>query len=127
MNVKNDDLNSIKALNILAIILFLIGLMQIGGYVFNLSMVRGFGAALTVAPFPKVFSDVDGVETFTSTFVLEYTDDAGKAHKVEITPGGSIPNYPGRITGAMFMVLLYRTGLHQNFRNVFSTGCSPMA
>jgi hypothetical protein len=38
-----------------------------------------------MAPFPKVFSDVDGLETFASEFTLHWRDGRG-AHAMPITP-----------------------------------------
>ena len=76
----------IKTINLIAILLFFLGLSQMVGYLFNLKILRGLGAALTIAPFPKVFSDVDGIETFALTFILEYTDENGKRHALKITP-----------------------------------------
>lgn len=55
------------------------------GYLAGARPLRGVGAALGLAPFPKVFSDVDGLETFASTFTLRWSDD-GREHAVAITP-----------------------------------------
>lgn len=46
---------------------------------------RGIGAALAMAPFPKVFSDVDGLETFASEFTLRWRDARGE-QALPITP-----------------------------------------
>ena len=82
----NDQFKKIIRINGIAIIVFFLGLSQIGGYLFDLKIFRGLGAALTMAPFPKVFSDVDGVETFASSFVLEYSGDTNERHRMAITP-----------------------------------------
>lgn len=56
------------------------------GYIANVPALRGLGAATVIAPFPKVFSDVDGFETFAADFVLQGMDGAGVAFSREITP-----------------------------------------
>jgi hypothetical protein len=84
-----DDLPTSKGAvprNVAAIVLLVFGLSQMAGYALQLRALRGIGAASVVAPFPKVFSDVDGVETFASRFVLEYTGTDGKPGRLEVTP-----------------------------------------
>ena len=39
-----------------------------------------------ISPFPKVFSDVDGIETFASVFELLYTDSQNETQQLKITP-----------------------------------------
>lgn len=46
---------------------------------------KGIGAASVAAPLPKVFSDVAGLETFASDFVLEVETRRGVVRR-EITP-----------------------------------------
>ena len=47
---------------------------------------RGIGAATGASPAPKVFSSVHGLETFTSEFIVEWTDNEHQAHAVKLTP-----------------------------------------
>jgi len=49
-------------------------------------MLRGIGFASAIAPFPKVFSDVDGLETFASDFTLILTSDQGMITEIPISP-----------------------------------------
>ncbi len=75
-----------KTANIAAMVLTLLGCAQMLGYLVDSRALRGLGAASMIAPFPKVFSDVDGLETFASEFTLRWRDAAGQAHAVPITP-----------------------------------------
>ena len=83
---RKKDVDGVVVRNILSLVIFIIGLSQMAGFVLNLRAVRAIGAATVIAPFPKVFSDVDGVETFASKFILEYTSASGEVSELEITP-----------------------------------------
>jgi hypothetical protein len=72
--------------NVLALIVTAIGCTQMIGYVIGSRELRGIGAATCAAPFPKVFSDVDGLETFASTFELSWRDPAGNEVSRPLTP-----------------------------------------
>lgn len=72
--------------NLLAIALLLFGCLQMAGYLFHAPALRGIGAASAAAPFPKVFSDVDGYETFAADFTLRGRDGAGAPFELRITP-----------------------------------------
>ena len=72
--------------NAVALILGIIGCTQMVGYITGNVVLRGFGAATTASPLPKVFSDVDGLETFASEFTLRYRDTAGTVRELPITP-----------------------------------------
>lgn len=74
-----------KLANLSALTLTAVGCFQMIGYVAESRALRGIGAALAMAPFPKVFSDVQGLETFASDFTLHWRDNAG-AHALAITP-----------------------------------------
>ncbi len=69
-----------------AIALGLIGLLQIMGHLVGMKALKGIGAATAASPFPKVFSDVNGLETFASEFVLHYRMESGEERKLPITP-----------------------------------------
>ena len=69
-----------------ALTLGLIACMQMLGYATGNRVVRGIGAATVIAPLPKVFSDVEGLETFASEFTLRYRDARGTASEMRITP-----------------------------------------
>lgn len=49
------------------------------------SAVKGISAATLASPAPKVFSAVRGLETYSTRFFLEWTDQQGEEHSLEIT------------------------------------------
>jgi sterol desaturase/sphingolipid hydroxylase (fatty acid hydroxylase superfamily) len=67
-------------------ILLVVGLLQMAGDVFGVGALKGFGAATGASPAPKVFSSAHGLETFTSEFVVEWTDKEGRVHAARLTP-----------------------------------------
>jgi hypothetical protein len=69
-----------------AVVLGLLGLSQMAGDLFGVRTLKGIGAASAMAPCPKVFCDVNGLEGFTSTFILRLTGRDGCLHEIEITP-----------------------------------------
>ena len=62
-----------------------IGCLQMVGHATGSTVMRGIGAATTVAPFTKVFSDVNGFEPFASEFTLRYRDAGGTLVETGIT------------------------------------------
>lgn len=77
---------SIAARNTLAALLLIFGHLQMLGYLIDAPALRGLGAASAAAPFPKVFSDVDGFETFAADFFLRGLDGEGQPFELAITP-----------------------------------------
>ena len=69
-----------------ALTLGVIGCLQMLGYVTGSRLLRGIGAATAASPLPKVFSDVDGLETFASEFTVRYRDARGTTSETRITP-----------------------------------------
>jgi hypothetical protein len=77
-----------------AAFLLVIGLLQMTGDVLiqvagknkAFLLLKGVGAATTASPAPKVFSAVEGYETYSTCFFLEWTDNAGTGHELELTP-----------------------------------------
>ena len=69
-----------------AIFLLALGLLQMGGDVLHVPVLKGICAATVASPAPKVFSSVEGLETFSSEFYVEWTDRAGVAHSLLLTP-----------------------------------------
>jgi hypothetical protein len=57
-----------------AILLLVIGLMQMVGDVLHLPLLKGVGAATAISPAPKVFCAVKGLETYTTHFYVEWMD-----------------------------------------------------
>ncbi|MBM4255681.1 MAG: hypothetical protein FJ147_07265 [Deltaproteobacteria bacterium] len=73
-------------MNRAAIVLLIVGVLQMTGDVLGLAALRGIGAATVASPAPKVFSAARGLETYSSRFFLEWTDRAGTVHSLALTP-----------------------------------------
>jgi hypothetical protein len=69
-----------------AVVLLTLGLLQMCGDLLRVPVLRGIGAATVASPAPKVFSSVQGLETFSSEFYVEWSDRTGVAHSLELTP-----------------------------------------
>ena len=69
-----------------AVGLTVLGLAQMAGDVAGLPALRGLAAATAASPAPKVFSAVQGLETYSSRFTLEWTDAGGHAQSLVLTP-----------------------------------------
>jgi len=65
--------------------LLIIGLLQMGADLFHQKKLKGFASAWGASPCPKVFTTVDGLETFSSRFFLSWTQPNGKKQNLEIT------------------------------------------
>ena len=63
-----------------------LGLLQMAGDVLRLPAIKGVAAATAASPAPKVFSAVRGLETYSTRFFLEWTDNGGHFQSIEITP-----------------------------------------
>jgi hypothetical protein len=72
--------------NWIAVAIGAIGCLQMVGYATGSTVMRGIGAATTIAPFTKVFSDVNGFEPFASEFTLHYRDADDRPVEKAITP-----------------------------------------
>ena len=69
-----------------AALLAVVGLLQMAGDLIGSRALAGFGAATMIAPAPKVFSSVRGLETYSTRFFLEWTDaGTGGGRKMELT------------------------------------------
>ena len=64
-----------------AILLTLLGLAQMAGDLTRFLPLKGVAAATGASPAPKVFSAVQGLETYSTRFFLEWPD-----RRVELTP-----------------------------------------
>jgi hypothetical protein len=69
-----------------ALFLVTLGLLQMLGDLAGLPSVRAIGAVTSASPAPKVFSAVDGFETYSTRFFLLWRDDAGEEHVLRLTP-----------------------------------------
>ena len=63
-----------------------IGLLQMAAAALGLARLQGAALATGASPAPKVFSSARGLETFSSTFQLEWVDRAGAQHVLALTP-----------------------------------------
>lgn len=66
-------------------ILLVVGLLQMAGDLLHWPALKGIGAATNASPAPKVFSSVRGLETYSTQFFLEWTED-GTPHSLQLTP-----------------------------------------
>lgn len=96
----------IRGANLLAIVILILGMTQFLGGWFNIKVLKGFGASLAMAPYTKVFSDVNGLETFASTFEI-HTKKGEYWSSITITP-----EVYGKLKGSY------------NRRNVYGAGLS---
>jgi hypothetical protein len=85
--MQSDRAACLRWRNAAAAMLVVVGFLQMAGYVTGSRALQGVGAASVIAPLPKVFSDVDGLETFASEFTLSYRRADGARDSVRITPG----------------------------------------
>ena len=79
-------MNAHRVRNALAWTLGTMGLLQMAGDVVGSRVMRGVGAATAMAPFPKVFCDMNGIEPFASKFSLIAETEDGRRTQLEITP-----------------------------------------
>lgn len=68
-----------------SIAIFCVGSLQFVGYLLGNSTLRGLGATCGFAPYTKVFSDVDGFETFAADFSLLLKSADGEERVIEVT------------------------------------------
>ncbi len=80
------DEQALRWRNRAALVLCLVGSLQMTGYVTGNVALRGVGAAVGASPLPKVFSDAEGLETFASEFRLRYRQADGGSIEMPITP-----------------------------------------
>lgn len=66
--------------------LLALGLLQMLGDVLGLPALRGLAAATAASPAPKVFSTVQGLETYSTKFFVEWSDNSGMEHSLQLTP-----------------------------------------
>jgi hypothetical protein len=68
------------------IALLALGMLQMAADVLHLRALKGMAAATAASPAPKVFSSVRGLETYSSRFYVEWTDQEGIFHSTRINP-----------------------------------------
>lgn len=62
--------------------LLALGLLQIIAVALGAPRLQGLAAATGASPAPKVFTAVEGLETYSSSFLLTYRDAEGELHRV---------------------------------------------
>jgi hypothetical protein len=65
--------------------LLVLGLAQMVGSLLHLPALRALAAATGASPAPKVFSAVQGLETFSTSFFLDIVDAGGSTRSVPLT------------------------------------------
>jgi hypothetical protein len=83
---RPTDRRALQWRNRAALAICVVGCLQMTGYVTGSITLRGIGAATAASPLPKVFSDVDGLETFASEFTLHFRQPDGALIEMAITP-----------------------------------------
>jgi hypothetical protein len=73
---------------IAAVLILLLGVLQMVGDLFSVPELKGIGAASMASPAPKVFSSVKGLETFSTRIYLEWTGTDGSEQSVEFDSDG---------------------------------------
>jgi hypothetical protein len=73
-----------NARNIAAGALLIIGFTEMTGDLSGNRVLKGLGAVTVIAPCPKVFCDMDGLEAFASDFMI--TAEANEPWSIPITP-----------------------------------------
>ncbi len=68
------------------VVLLGVGLMQMTAYLLGLPSLRALAAATNMSPAPKVFSAVQGLETYSTAFHIDWTEPDGKRRSQPITP-----------------------------------------
>ena len=70
----------------IALALLMLGLTQMATDLAGFDALAGLAAATTASPAPRVFSAVDGLETYSTRFFIEWTDRDDVEHSLELTP-----------------------------------------
>jgi hypothetical protein len=63
-----------------------LGVAHMIGHLIDSRALRGLAAATHASPAPKVFSAVQGLETYSTAFHLDWEDPAGSRRSARITP-----------------------------------------
>lgn len=66
--------------------LIFVGTLQMAGDLSGVTAVKALGAATHASPAAKVFTSLDGLETFSARFYVEWLDHGGEHHSLQLTP-----------------------------------------
>ncbi len=73
-------------MNRAALLLLLLGCSQMAGDLLGLPRLRGLAAATAASPAPRVFASARGLETYSTRFLLEWTNRRGTTHTLRLSP-----------------------------------------
>jgi len=77
---------NVQTRNTLALLIGVLSMTQLVGGLTGCKPLKAIGATLAMAPYPKVFSDADGLETFASNFNIFTQEPDGQWIATPITP-----------------------------------------
>ncbi len=66
-------------------LLLALALSQMAGDLFHVAPLRGIAAATAASPAPRVFSAVRGLETYSTSFAIEWNAADGERHSLALT------------------------------------------
>ena len=76
----------IRRETLVAVVLGALGTAHMVGHLTDVQALRGLAAATSASPAPKVFSAVQGLETYSTAFYLDWTEPDGAQRSARITP-----------------------------------------
>jgi hypothetical protein len=72
--------------NAAAMALIVLGLLGMAGDLLRLPALKGLAAVTMASPAPKVFSSIQGLETYSTRFWLEWTTRDGTSRELPLAP-----------------------------------------
>ncbi len=115
------------ARNVCALLLGVVGCLQMTGHLLGQPWMSGLGAATVVAPFPKVFSAVKDKETFANAYTIRYETADGRSIYKPVSP-----HYYARLRGHYWRRNVYSAALTNGpvlprtlWEPVFCSGLAP--
>ena len=119
--------------NLVFYFLIILALIRPIGFLFHSPVIDGIGASTCISPLPTVFSKPGGIEAFTSTFLIVYSESPSKFDTVAITSElfgkingphayrnaislifGYFPLFPGETSDSIFTYLFYEDKILQD-------------
>src|SRR5215208_6849984 len=112
--------------NRIALLVTIFACSAMAGDILHLLPVKGIGAASTIAPFPKVFCDNQGLEGFASEFTITVRGPGGPTN-IALTPEAySRLKGPYNRRNAYWAALAFGPKLpSEMWRSVFGYGLGP--
>jgi hypothetical protein len=123
--MKNQD-RSLIIRNRLAVLITIFACSAMVGDMFNVLPLKGIGAASSIAPFPKVFCDNQGLEGFASEFTLTAEGPSGITNMVLTPESYSRLKGPYNRRNVYGAALAFGPKLpHELWHSVFAYGLGP--